>query len=137
MLVDFYINYKDELIILAWCSALLLLISVAIIPWIVIKIPENYFHARRRIRISQNSGHPVLAQLLTGVKNVLGMILIILGILMLILPGQGILTILMGLFMMNFPGKYRLERKIVSMPHILKSINWIRAKANTPPLMIE
>ena len=38
---------------------------------------------------------------------------------MLVLPGQGILTILMGLFLMNFPGKYRLERKVVTLPQVL------------------
>lgn len=137
MLADILLNYKNELILIAWCSAVLLVISVAIIPWIVIKIPENYFHNHYRVRISKSNGHPLLSQLLTGFKNLLGLILIILGILMLILPGQGILTILMGLFMMNFPGKYRLERKIVSLPHILKSLNWIRSKANQAPLMIE
>ena len=137
MLTDILLNYKDELIFFAWCSAILLVISVAIIPWIVIKIPENYFHEHYRVRVSQNSAHPVLAQLLTGLKNILGLILIVLGLLMLVLPGQGILTILIGLFLMNFPGKYKVERKIVSLPHILKSLNWIRAKANQPPQVIE
>ena len=137
MLTDILFNYKEELLFLAWCSAILLVISVAIIPWIVIKIPENYFHEHYRVRVSKNSGHPIFAQFLTGLKNLLGIILIILGILMLILPGQGILTILIGLFLMNFPGKYRIERKIASLPHILKSLNWIRAKANQAPLVIE
>lgn len=137
MLTDILLNYKDELIFLAWCSATLLVISVAVIPWIVIKIPENYFHKQYRVRVSKNSGHPIFAQLLTGLKNLLGLILIILGVLMLILPGQGILTILIGLFFMNFPGKYRLERKIVSLPHVLKSLNWIRARAKKAPLMLE
>jgi len=130
-------SYKSELILLAWFSAGLLLLSIAVIPWIIIKIPENYFHEHRRVRLSKTSRHPLLAQLLTGVKNLLGFILIILGILMLVLPGQGVLTILIGLFLMNFPGKYKLERRIVSLPKILNSLNWIRHKANKPPLMLE
>ncbi len=130
-------NYKNEFVVLAWISVSLLIISIAVIPWIVIKIPEDYFHERYRVRISKQSGHPLIAQLLTGIKNLIGFIFVILGIMMLVLPGQGILTILMGLFFMNFPGKYRLEKKIVSTPNVLKSLNWIRSKANKPQLVIE
>ncbi len=130
-------NYKNEFIILAWISVVLLAISIAVIPWIVIKIPQDYFSERYRVRISKQSGHPLFTQFLAGIKNLFGFILVVLGILMLVLPGQGILTILIGLFFMNFPGKYRLERKIVSSPKVLKSLNWIRAKANKSPLVIE
>jgi len=137
MIIELLNNYKNEFFILAWISLASLIVSIAIIPWIVIKIPEDYFHQQYRVRVSKKSGHPLIAQLLTGLKNVAGFIFVVLGILMLILPGQGILTILMGIFLMNFPGKYRLERKIVALPRVLKSLNWIRAKANKPPLMIE
>ncbi len=137
MIIELLHNYKNEFFILAWISLALFIVSIAIIPWIVIKIPEDYFHERYRVRVSKNSGHPLIAHLFTVLKNIAGFIFVVLGVLMLILPGQGILTILMGLFLMNFPGKYRLERKIVSLPRILKSLNWIRAKANKAPLMIE
>jgi len=55
---------------------------------------------------------------------------------MLVLPGQGLLTILFGIALLDFPGKYRLERRIVSYPKVLNSINWIRKKANKKPLVI-
>jgi hypothetical protein len=53
---------------------------------------------------------------------------------MLVLPGQGILTIATGLLLMDYPGKFRLERRIVATPMVLKGLNWLRAKANQPPL---
>ncbi len=136
-MLELLFNYKNEFIILAWISAALLIISIAIIPWIVINIPQDYFHEHYRVRISKQSAHPLITRFLAGLKNVFGFIFVVLGILMLVLPGQGILTILMGLFFMNFPGKYRLERKLVSSPKVLKSLNWIRAKANKSPLVIE
>ncbi len=136
-MIEQILNYKSEFFILAWASFALLLVSIAIIPLIVIKIPDDYFHEEYRIRISKDSRHPIIAQLLTGFKNIIGFIFIVLGIFMLILPGQGILTILTGLFLMNFPGKYQLERKIISFPRVLKSLNWIRIKAHKPPLMLE
>jgi len=137
MIIELLHNYKNELFIFAWLSVVLLIVSIAIIPWVVIKIPDDYFHEHYRVRVSKSSGHPLIAQLLAGLKNLVGFIFVIFGILMLILPGQGILTILIGIFLMNFPGKYQFERKIVSLPRVLKSLNWIRAKANKPPLLVE
>ena len=129
-------EYRDLFITLAWVSFILLIISVAIIPWLVIKIPADYFHHERRIRVSTESKYPILSQLLNGIRNLLGFAMILLGTLMLVLPGQGILTILIGLFLMNFPGKYRLERKLIAMPKVLKSLNWIRSKANKAPFVV-
>jgi len=137
MLLELLNNYKSEFIFFAWLSFALFVVSVAIIPWLIIKIPEDYFQERHRFKISKNIGNTYIAQMLAGFKNLIGLLLIILGILMLILPGQGILTILMGLFLMNFPGKYRLERKIASHPRVLKSLNWIRSKAHKAPLVVE
>jgi len=74
--------------------------------------------------------------MLIMIKNLLGAIIVLAGIAMLVLPGQGIITILLGIFFMNFPGKYKLELWIIKRPAILKSINWIRAKANHSPLIL-
>ena len=68
-------------------------------------------------------------------KNVIGYGLILAGILMLFLPGQGILTLVTGLLLVDYPGKFRLERKIVTTPAVLESLNWLRKKANKPPLL--
>ena len=70
------------------------------------------------------------------VKNIIGYTLILGGILMLVLPGQGLFTILMGLILSNYPGKYTIEKRIISIPSILKTINWLRKKSNKPPLEI-
>ena len=55
---------------------------------------------------------------------------------MLVLPGQGILTIIVGLVLMDFPGKYGAERWAVSRGPVLPAINWIRAKAGKPNLIV-
>jgi hypothetical protein len=56
---------------------------------------------------------------------------------MLVLPGQGLLTILIGLVLVNFPGKYYLERKVIEQKKVLATMNWIRGKANRPPVDIK
>ena len=70
------------------------------------------------------------------VRNVLGVILILGGIAMLVLPGQGVLAILAGLMLTTFKGKRKLTKKIVQKPKVEKALQWIREKANRPPLEI-
>jgi len=67
-------------------------------------------------------------------KNLLGCVIVLLGIAMLVLPGQGILTIVIGLVLINFPGKYRLERWIITRGPVLRAINLIRQRSGRQPL---
>ena len=70
------------------------------------------------------------------IKNLIGYVLIIGGILMLVLPGQGLFTIFIGLMMSNYPGKYFIERKFIAIPSVLKTINWLRKRSNQEPLEV-
>jgi Putative transmembrane protein (PGPGW) len=110
--------------------------SLIALPFLVARIPADYFvrdwqgHTARRIQ------HPVLRLIGLVCKNLLGLAFVLAGVAMLVLPGQGILTILIGLSLMNFPGKRALERRIVQQPTILQAINWMRHKAGQPPLNV-
>jgi hypothetical protein len=66
-------------------------------------------------------------------KNLLGLLLVVLGLIMLVTPGQGIVTLLIGLLLMNFPGKYHLERWLVLRPGVLKGLNWLRRRQGQLP----
>ena len=70
------------------------------------------------------------------VKNLVGYTLILGGIIMLFVPGQGLFTIFIGLILSNYPGKYYVERRIVAIPKILNTVNWLRKKTDKPPLKI-
>jgi len=72
-------------------------------------------------------------------KNILGLILIIIGIILSLpgVPGQGILTILLGLIMMDIPGKRPLEAKIISRPAVLAAVNKLRSKYDKPALQLD
>jgi hypothetical protein len=63
--------------------------------------------------------------------------LILAGIAMLVLPGQGTVTILIGLALTNFPGKYALERRIASQPAVRATLNKIRGLAGCSPLRFQ
>lgn len=121
---------------LAVFSGISLVLSLALLPVFVARMPTGYFASKRPPQTRWKQQHPVLRGSLLVFKNLIGGVLLIGGILMLVLPGQGLLTILAGLILMNYPGKRRLERWLVSRPRILQAANWIRRRAGRPPLRL-
>jgi len=69
-----------------------------------------------------------------ALKNLIALTLVILGIIMLVAPGQGLLSLLVGVLFSDVPGKRRLIRRLMETRGIFKLMNKIRAKANRPPL---
>jgi len=125
--------HTDLLAWLAIISVITFVISVVLIPVVISRLPANYFQAQYRNTLLANEG--IATIFIVAAKNLIGLILVIAGFLMFFIPGQGILTMLIGLGLMNFPGKYKMERKLVSRPAVLKSMNWIRSKAGVGPLL--
>jgi hypothetical protein len=120
---------------LLWASGLSLVAAVATIlavPWVVTRLPCDYFVRPERVAW-RASGEPVMALVAGVLKNILGLLLVTLGLILLVTPGQGLLTLFIGLMLMNFPGKYRLERWLVGRPGVLNSLNWLRRRRGHPP----
>ena len=113
-------------------------ISLAIVSVIMVKIPADYFKEDRPSELFADKSPPVRYLLIIG-KNLLGVVLVVLGILMSLpgVPGQGILTILLGVMLLDFPGRRRLERKLVSRPQVLNTINKLRHKFDKPKLVLD
>ena len=122
--------------VLGLTSFALLLASVVVFPLVVAQLPRDYFVRDRRDPVRHSRRRPVLWVFLTVLKNLTGLVLILAGVAMLVLPGQGILTILMGLALTNFPGKYRLERWLVQRPAVGRGLNRIREFAGKDRLEI-
>ncbi|AEJ01414.1 hypothetical protein Nit79A3_1596 [Nitrosomonas sp. Is79A3] len=109
--------------------------SLVAIPWILIRLPSDYFDLRVP-RHWMKDHHPVLRIIGLVIKNILGIVFLIAGFLMLFLPGQGVLTMLIGISFMDFPNKRKLEARIVGQPALLKVINAMRQKFNRLPLTL-
>ena len=124
----------EWLIALAIASLVLFLLSLIFIPWLITRLPTDYFTDEKRHISKTRNVHPLLYYSLRIFKNILGGFLIIAGIFMLILPGQGILTILIGVALTDFPGKFNLLRKFAHQSSVFKAMNWIRQKTNHQPL---
>jgi len=113
-----------------WITLSFFIFSAAIffiVPFFLINLPVNYFSERQYIRVRTNTKFPNYI-LLISLKNIFGIILLGIGIILLFIPGQGLLTIFTGLMLLNFPGKRRLELYIIKKKSVLNAINWLRGK---------
>ena len=129
-----FTNYAQWFYYLAIFSIIILVASIFFIPFVVTRIPADYFLTQKRsFSWKRYTWRRIVLVLF---RNVLGTLLILAGIAMLVLPGQGILTLLAGLFVLDFPGKYKLERYLVSKPAVLSSLNWIRRRKNISELRL-
>jgi len=124
---------------LGWLAAFSVLTfvgSLLVLPLVAARIPADYFCAERRGKTPWRRRRPGLRMIVLILKNMLGLVLFLAGVLMLFLPGQGLLTIFLGIMLMDFPGKYRLERYIISRGPVLRGINWLRKRSGVAPLEV-
>ena len=121
---------------LAAASAVTFVGTLIVVPWIVIRIPADYFAHTRRHATRWAQQHPVVRVVLIAGKNSLGVMFVLAGLAMLVLPGQGLLTMLIGVMLLDFPGKFRLERWFVARRPVFRSMNWLRARAGRPALTL-
>ena len=118
-------------------SLALLVGSVAMLPWFVARLPRDYFVRPDHDPTLSPIRDPGRRRLLHVAKNLGGALLLIAGLAMLVLPGQGVLTILVSLVLLDFPGKRALERRLVARPAVGGALNAIRRRANAEPLLFE
>jgi hypothetical protein len=128
-------GHQGLLLSLAGLSVLMFVGSLIALPILLARIPEDYFVDPKRHATRLKRLHPLVYLSLRVLKNLVGWVLVLAGILMLVLPGQGILTIIMGLVLSDFPGKFALERRLASNHRILSGINWIRRRSGHAPLL--
>lgn len=112
--------------------------SFAAIVVVLVKIPANYFSTHYQQDFLPDSPWIVRWGAVIA-KNVLGVFLILLGIVLSLpgVPGQGFLTILLGLIMLDIPGKRPLEARIIKRPAVFAAANKLRARFGKPPLVVD
>ena len=118
-------------------SVLLAIISIAVLVLAITRMSPDYFIAAAPPRDSWRGRHPLLRFFFRTLKTLAGLVLLLAGIAMLILPGQGLVTMLIGISLIEFPGKRRVELAMVRERHVLNTINWIRARAGRVPIIVE
>lgn len=133
-LITWIDRHQQDLELLGAISLVAFILTLVALPIVVIYLPEDYFVRERRLPVIRSPRHPAVWALLAAAKNVLGIVFVLAGLAMLVLPGQGLITVLIGLGLMNFPGKYRLEQRLVCRPGVRRFLDRVREKAGKPPL---
>jgi len=136
--MELYTEHPFWITLLSWLGGvglLTFLVSLVAIPVLLARLPEDYF-INRPIK-DWSSRHPLIHIGLVVLKNLLGLVLLAAGLAMLVLPGQGLLTMFMGIMLLDFPGKRAVERRLVGLPGVLSSANWIRKRAGASPLRLD
>ena len=134
MFFEFLSDYKIYLVWLGSLSFIIFIFSLLTIKWLVALIPNDYFIKKNNSEFRSN--YPIFWLVSIIIKNLVGYTLIVGGVLMLVLPGQGLFTIFVGLMLSNYPGKFYIEKKFIAIPNVLRAINWLRKKSNTPSIKI-
>lgn len=111
------------------------LFNLGIVSLILVKLPADHFSKNRKTKFWSGRNPALNAAKVIG-KNILGLLLVALGIVLSLpgIPGQGLLTILLGIMLLDFPGRDRLEQKLLSKPSIVSTINRLRGRFGKPPL---
>jgi hypothetical protein len=112
-------------------SLAMLVTTLIAFPFVIARLPANYF--AERSRPAPRSRHVLVHLIVRVFKNLIGLALALAGVLLLFLPGQGLLTLIVGLTIMNYPGKFVIERWLVRRPHVLPALNWLRVRFSVPP----
>jgi hypothetical protein len=134
MILDWVREHDGLLWWLGGISLATFVATLIIIPVLVVKMAPDYFMPGRKSAMADL--HPVARALGLIGKNLLGVVIFFAGVAMLFMPGQGLLTMLLGVALLDFPGKRALELRLIRMPKIHRTMDWIRAKYGHPPLLI-
>lgn len=116
-------------------SVALLVVGVGCIlglPYVIARIPADYFTRKPNLERAGTA-----SWLKRIVRNLVGWVLLLLGMAMLVLPGQGLLTILIAVVLIDFPGKRRFERWLLLRPRVLDVLNGIRRRAGRDPFEVD
>jgi Putative transmembrane protein (PGPGW) len=116
--------------LLTWLAGLSLatfLLSLLLIPFIVNRLSADCFLLLNQPKASKTQ-LTAAALCFLVLRNLFGMFLLLAGISMLFLPGQGILTMLLGILLLSFPGKQRFIIYLINFPGVRQGLDWLRKK---------
>lgn len=120
----------------AWAWPLISALSLALaaggilaLPRVVSRLPVDWFAREPAPLGVRLRAHPAR---LVG-RNVLGGVLMVLGALMLVLPGQGVLTLLVGVLLTDLPVRRPVIRWVTRRHVLVRALQRVRAWSDAPP----
>src|SRR5512138_430956 len=126
---------KETLLWVATLSGVGLLAFAIVTPWLIIRMPEDFFSNPRRYNWLDRK--PVMVRVpIRILKNILAVALVIVGVVMFLTPASGLFPVLLGVVLADVPGKLKLQRWILCRQTVRKSMNWLRRKFHRKPVQI-
>lgn len=100
----------------------------------IVMLPADHFIAAART----SPAHPLIRFTMKVVKNIVGSVLIILGMIMVLplVPGPGLVFLLLGLSLADFPGKRAVELNLLLRPRVNRFINSLRLRYGKAPFLV-
>ena len=116
----------------------LAVVSLVVAAAVVVTWPADRFKPGAQAKFLEEH-HTAVRVVAHFGKNVAGVVLVLLGLIMALpgVPGQGILTMIIGLTLIDFPGKLNLERRLVGRPFVFRKLNALRHRFKRPALELE
>lgn len=115
-----------------WWQLLLYIVAVNILVTIltfaiIVFLPHDYFDSQ------QSRSHPIVRI----IRDVLGFVMILAGVVMIAIPGPGMLTICSGLIVLDGEEKKKLLRKILMRGNLMDLVHRVRERTGRQRLEIE
>jgi len=113
-------------------SLVMFVVSLAATGYILLRLPGDFFTNALSPNPKRRFKHPALHYTWLVVRNVLGFALVVAGIVMLVGPGQGLITLIVGLMLVDFPGKRKLSLKFIRRWRLVEAANTWRLRYGKP-----
>jgi hypothetical protein len=136
LMIVWLMQYQEVFVWIGLISFLTFLFGLLLMPFVIMRLPEDYF-------LSPQNGDQTStvlrdsSTLFLVFKNLMGGVLLCLGVVMLVLPGPGLMVALIGLSLVDIPGKRWVLGRILNISGLRSAINGLRGKRGRPPLKFE
>lgn len=134
MVGDISSFFGEHTALVGWlggASLLMFVGSLIVVPLVVVRLPKDYLHREHKL---VRAWPRYLFLPFMMLKNGLGVLFLLSGLAMLVLPGQGLLTLFIGLVLVDFPRKRNLILRILGNRRIFGMINRLREKSGKAEL---
>jgi hypothetical protein len=118
-------------------SVLASLGGMVVVVIVLVKLPSGYFGDSATMQ-PRPDARPVMRWATVLLKNFVGSMLVVLGVIMSVpgIPGPGIVTTVLGLMLLDFAAKRRWARWFISRAPILRATNSLRRKYGKLPFVV-
>lgn len=113
-------------------SLAMFVVGLAATGYVLLRLPVDFFTNALSPSPKRRFKHPALHYTWLVVRNVLGIALVVAGIIMLVGPGQGLITLIVGLMLVDFPGKRKLSLKFIRRWRLIEAANNWRLRYGKP-----